>query len=163
MKIIKKLTINKPIEQVWDVLGNQFGEIDKWASLISHSAMSGESNMSGISHSIRSTETTSGPTKQELTVFNPDKHTIAYKAIAGTPVFFKSVNAEWSLVKKGDSITGLTLDFEVKFKGLGILLTPVVKRKLGKVGDEILDDFKFYVENGTPHPRKLKAIENKQQ
>ena len=79
MKIIKKLTINKPIEQVWDVLGNQFGEIDKWASLISHSAMSGESNMSGISHSIRSTETTSGPTKQELTAFNPDKHTKIYK------------------------------------------------------------------------------------
>ena len=161
MKIIKQLTINKPIEDVWDVLGNQFGEIDKWASLIHQSEMSGESTIPGMLHSIRSTETTGGPTKQELTVFNADEYTIAYKAIAGTPGFFKSVNAEWSLVEKDDNITGLTLDFEVQFKGLGILLSPVVKMKLGKVGDELLDDFKFYVENGKPHARKLEAVAKK--
>ena len=161
MKIIKQLTINKPIEEVWDVLGNQFGEIDKWASLIHQSEMSGESTMPGLSHSIRSTETTGGPTKQELTAFNPDKHTIAYKAIAGAPGFFKSVNAEWSLVKKDENMTGLTLDFDVQFKGLAFLLTPVVKMKLGKVGDELLDDFKFYVENGKPHKRKLEAVAKK--
>ena len=158
MRIIKQLTVNKPIEQVWEVLGNQFGEIDKWASLIHQSEMSGESTMPGMSHSIRSTETTGGPTKQELTAFDPDKHTIAYKAIAGTPGFFKSVNAAWSLAKKEDNTTALTLDFEVLFKGLGIILTPIVKMKLGKVGDELLDDFKFYVENGKPHERKLAAI-----
>lgn len=161
MKIIKQLTINKPIEKVWEILGTQFGEIDKWASFIHRSEMSGESTIPGISHSIRSTETTGGPTKQELTAFDPDKHTIAYKAIAGSPGFFKSVHAEWSLVKKDDNITGLTLDFEVQFKGVGFLLTPVVKMKLGKVGDELLDDFKFYVENGKPHARKLDAITKK--
>tara|TARA_B110000211_G_C13878799_1_gene464224 strand:- start:21 stop:500 length:480 start_codon:yes stop_codon:yes gene_type:complete len=155
MKIIKQLTINKPIEDVWEVLGNQFGAIDIWASLIEKSEMSGESKFPGISNSIRSTETTSGPTKQELTAFNPTEHVIAYKAIAGTPGFFKSVHAEWSLVKKDDNTTGLKLDFEVKFKGLGVLLTPVVKLKLGKVGDVLLDDFQFYVENEKPHARKL--------
>lgn len=161
MKIIKQLVIGKPIEEVWDVLGNQFGEIDRWASLIHKSEMSGEPTIPGLSHSIRSTETTGGPTKQQLTAFNPNKHTIAYKAIAGTPVFFKSVNAEWSLVKKDDNITGLTLDFEVQFKGLGFLLMPLVKIKLGKVGDELLDDFKFYVETGKPHNRKLEAVAKK--
>ena len=161
MKIIKQLIINKPIEAVWEVLGNQFGEIDKWASLIHQSEMSGQSSIPGVAHSIRSTETTGGPTKQELTAFNSDKHTIAYKAIAGTPGFFKSVDAEWSLIKKEDNITGLTLDFEVQFKGLGILLSPIVKMKLGKVGDELLDDFKYYVENGKPHERKLNATTKK--
>ena len=161
MKIVKKLTINKPVAEVWDVLGNQFGEIDKWASLISRSEMSGESTMPGMPHSIRSTETTGGPTKQELTAFKPEQHIIAYKAIAGTPGFFKSVNAEWSLINKNDNATDLTLDFEVQLKGLGALLTPIVKMKLGKVGDELLDDFKFYVENGKPHARKLEALAKK--
>jgi ribosome-associated toxin RatA of RatAB toxin-antitoxin module len=119
--------------------------------------MSGESKFPGISNSIRSTETTSGPTKQELTAFNPKEYSIAYKAIAGTPGFFKSVNAEWSLSKKDDNTTGLKLDFEVQFKGVGFLLSPIVKMKLGKVGDVLLDDFQFYVENGKPHPRKLEA------
>jgi hypothetical protein len=53
------------------------------------------------------------------------------------------------------------LDFEVEFKGIGVILSPIVKIKLGKVGDEMLDDFKYYVENDKPHPRKLTAVASK--
>jgi len=154
MKIVKKLEINKPIDQVWDVLGNQFADIYKWSSLIESSEVSGNPTFPGVSFSIRSTLTTAGPTKQELTSFNPAQHNLSYKAIAGTPFFFKSVNAKWSLAKAGADSTNLVLDFEVKFKGLFFLLTPLVKLKLGKVGAELLDDFKYYVENGKALARK---------
>lgn len=155
MKIIKKLVINKPIEDTWEVLGNQFADVDKWASLILRSEVSGKATIPGVSFSVRSTETTGGPTKQELTSFNPEQHSLSYKAIAGTPFFFKAVRAAWSLTKNQNNTTDLLLDFEVDFKGIGGILAPIVKKKLGKVGDELLEDFKFYVENGKPHPRKL--------
>ena len=158
MKIIKELSIDKPVEDVWEVLGNQFGEIDKWASLIKHSKVSGKATLPGVSYSVRSTETTGGPTKQELTAFNPEKHSIAYKAISGTPFFFKSVKAKWSLSRTKDDSTNLILDFEVGFKGIGGILSPIVKKKLGKVGDELLEEFKYYVENGKPHPRKVSSM-----
>jgi hypothetical protein len=158
MKMIKKLDIDKPVNDVWEVLGNQFGEIDKWASVISHSEVSGEPKLPGLTYSIRSTETVAGPTQQELTAFEPDIFRIAYKAIVGLPPFAKSITAEWSLNSKDDNSTALSLDFEVKFKGLGILVYPIAKIKLGKVGNELLDDLKFYVENGKPHPRKLDSI-----
>jgi hypothetical protein len=119
--------------------------------------MSGVSKFQGLPHTIRSLETNEGPTKQEITTFNPDKHIIVYEGISGLPFFLKSAVVEWSLVKRQDSITDLKLDFEVKFKGVGIILTPLAKVKLGKLGDEILSEFKFYVENGTPHERKLIA------
>ena len=45
MNIIKKTTINKPVEEVWEVLGNQFGEISNWASIIKESKVYGESKM----------------------------------------------------------------------------------------------------------------------
>jgi hypothetical protein len=154
MKIIKKLEISKPIDEVWEVLGNQFGEIDRWASLISHSTLSGDSTLKGISYAVRSTETTGGPTKQEMTSFNAEQHSLSYKAISGTPAFFKSVTAAWSLSKTSQSSTALVLDFEVKFKGISAILSPLVKLKLGKVGHGLLEEFKYYVEKGTPHPRK---------
>jgi hypothetical protein len=157
MKIIKELSINKPIADVWEVLGNQFGAIDQWASLISKSEVSGEPKFPGVSFTFRSTETEKGPTKQELTSWNPEQHALSYKAIAGTPGFFKSVTASWSLTLMDQSTTKLTLDFEVKFKGIAAILTPLVKMKLGKIGDTLLDDFKYYVENGKPHPRKVAA------
>ena len=151
MKIIKELVISKPIENVWEILGNQFGEIDKWASIINHSKLDGHLGV-GV---IRSTETTGGPTKQELTSFNPEQYSLSYKAIAGTPFFAKSITAKWTLVKNQNNNTKLVLDFQVGFKGIGGILTPIVKKKLGKIGNEILQDLKYYVENEKPHPRKI--------
>ena len=157
MRIVKELSIAKPVEEVWEVLGNQFGEIDKWASIISHSEVSGQAKLAGVNYSIRSTKTTQGDTQQELTGFNPDKHVISYKSISGTPAIIKQVSAHWSLEKRGENDTHLVLDFIAKMKGLGFILAPIAKIKLGKVGDVLLDDFKYYVENGKPHPRKVSA------
>lgn len=157
MRIIKELSIAKPVEEVWEVLANQFGKIDKWASIISHSEVSGPAKLPGVSYSIRSTKTTQGDTQQELTGFNADGHTISYKSISGTPAIIKQVTAHWSLEERGENNTHLVLDFSAEMKGLGFILAPIAKIKLGKVGDVLLDDFKYYVENGTPHPRKLSA------
>ena len=104
---------------------------------------------------VRSTETTGVPTKQEVTAFNPDQHMISYKAIAGAPFFAKAINAKWTLTKNQDASTKLIMNFDIQFKGIGGILSPLVRKKLGGVGDVLLDDFKFYVENGRPHPRKV--------
>jgi hypothetical protein len=161
MKIIKELSIEKPIEDVWEILGNQFGEIDKWASLIHKSEVSGEPSLPGITYSIRSTETAQGPTKQEMLEFDPASYSLKYKAIAGTPFFIKDISAKWSLTKTNNDSTQLILDFNFVTAGLiGMILTPVAKLKLAKLGDELLDDFKYYVENGQPHPRKLAAAKS---
>ena len=158
MKIMKSLIINKPIDDVWEVLGNQFNKIDQWASLILKSNVSGNPTLAGVDYSIRDTQTTSGPTQQKLTAFDAKNFKIAYKATAGTPPFFKSVNAAWSLSKNGATSTQLILDFEVKFKGLFFILAPLVKIKLSKVGDELMDDLKYYVENGEPSIRKKNTL-----
>lgn len=44
---------------------------------------------------------------------------------------------------------------------MGVILSPIAKIKLSKLGDEILDDFRYYLENGKLHPRKLAAVNNK--
>ena len=157
MRIIKELSIAKPVEDVWEVLGNQFGEIDNWASIISHSEVSGKAKLSGVNYSIRSTKTTQGDTQQELTGFDPKTHEISYKSISGTPAIIKQVSAHWSLKEAEANSTKLILNFTAEMKGLGFILAPIAKIKLGKVGDVLLDDFKYYLENGKPHPRKVSA------
>lgn len=142
---------------MWEVLANQFGGIDKWASIISHSEVSGESKLPGVDYSIRITKTAKGETHQELTGFNPSHYTLAYKSIAGTPPIIKEVRANWSLKEKNNGTTDLLLDFEADMKGIGHLIAPIAKMKLGKVGDLLLEEFKYYVENGEPHARKMAA------
>ena len=155
MRMIRKLSIAKPVEEVWEILGNQFGEIDKWASIILTSEVSGEAKIPGVNYSIRSTKTTGGDTKQELTGFDAKNYMISYKSISGTPAIIKQVSAVWKLKNGGENTTILVLDFKAEMKGLGFILAPIAKIKLGKVGDVLLEDFKYYVENGKPHARKL--------
>ncbi|MFT5778745.1 MAG: hypothetical protein ACI837_001701 [Crocinitomicaceae bacterium] len=157
MRIVKELVIAKPIEDVWEVLANQFGEVDKWASLIRHSEVSGVAKLPGVDYSIRKTKTTSGDTSQELTAFNPEQHLIAYKALTGLPGIVKTINAKWDLTVKDANTTELVLDFVAEMKGIGHIIAPIAKKKLGKVGDVLLEDFKFYIETGKPHPRKVAA------
>ena len=157
MKIIKELSIQKPVEEVWEVLGNQFGAIDKWASVISESSVSGQPKFQGVNYSVRNTTAVTGKGQQELTGFDPQNHVISYKSLSGTPPIVKQIHAEWSLKEKGSNKTELVLDFQAQMKGIGHLLSPIAKKKLSKIGDELLDDFKYYVENGKPSPRKLAA------
>lgn len=154
MHITKKTTIDKPIEEVWEVLGNQFGQISNWASIINESKVYGESKLKGINYAIRETDTAQGITKQEVTSFDPKKHSLSYKSISGTPPIIKEVRAHWSLAKTNSNFTNLEMDFKADMKGLGFILSPLVKIKLGKIGNELLEELKFYVENGQPHPRK---------
>ena len=140
---------------MWEVLGNQFGEISKWSSLISKSKVYGVAKLEDLNYSERETNTTQGITVQEMTSFNPKKYSLSYKALSGTPFFIKNSNAKWSLSKLNDRRTQLNMSIDIQTKGmLGLVLTPIVKIKLGKLGDELVGDLKYYLENGNPHPRK---------
>jgi hypothetical protein len=153
--LTKEQSINAPIEKVWDVLGNQFGQIDKWASMMKESSVSRDPRLPDAMRSIRSLETTQGHVEQELRTFVPGSHSLSYAAIAGAPFFIKSVVTSWSLTQLGDSNTKLNLQMDIQTQGLvGLVLGPVAKSKLGKLTDGLLEEFKYYVENDRPHPRK---------
>lgn len=158
MNIKKQVIIDKPIVEVWDVVGKQFGEIDKWASVIYKSKVSGESKLKDVAFSIRSTDTTQGSTKQEIIEFSNDNYSLKYKAISGTPFFIKDMNASWVLSEESNNSTKVVMNMEVELKGLiGVILTPVAKLKLGKLGSELMGDLKYYLEKGKPHPRKVQS------
>ena len=158
MEIKKNTTINKPIDDVWEVLGNQFGEISNWASVISESKVYGAPKLDGLSYSQRETNTTQGITVQEMTSFNPKQYSLSYKAVSGTPFFIKNTNAKWFLSKRNEGSTQMNMSIDIETKGiLGFLLTPIVKIKLGKLADVLVGDLKYFLENGNPHPRKIAA------
>ena len=156
MEIKREITIKSGVDNAWDVLGNQFGEMDKWATFVQKSEVSGYSELPGLSYSIRSLETANGPTKQRIISFNPENHSLSYEGIQGVPFFLNNPIAIWALTQVDDSNVKLELSFSAETKGIvGAILGPIVKMKFGKIGDELLDDFKQYVETGKPSSRKM--------
>jgi len=85
MKIKVELAINKSIQEVWEVMGNQYGYANIWSSNFKTSKPGGEAKFNGLEYSLRDTTTDRGNTIQELTAFDPEKYTLSYVITKGAP------------------------------------------------------------------------------
>lgn len=158
VQAIKELIIDKNIELVWEIMGNQFAQVHLWSTNFKDSKSGGSAKFSGIDYSERITQTNRGETVQELDAFDSINHSLAYHITKGAPGIAKRASAVWSLRGEGENKTKVVLEFNMETKGfLGALLSPLIKKGMGKSALEIAEDLKYYVENGNPHPRKVNS------
>lgn len=156
MEIKRTFIVNQPIEQVWDILGNDFGGAHKWASGLYHSEGYGKPQLAGASCNNRACDTSQGAIKEVIRVFDPAGYHLAYEVIEGFPGFVKSGVNNWRLKSMGQQ-TQVDIHFIAETQGLlGVFMGPMMKLQLGRVFDAVLDDFKVYVETGQPSLRKAK-------
>lgn len=153
MNIIVNVSIAKPIADVWEVMGNQFGQAAVWSSNFKTSAPGGEAKFEGLDYSRRDTTTDRGNTIQELTAFDPANYSLSYVITAGAPPIAQVAGATWSLNAASDSSTEVHLDFVMEPK---MELSPEMEAKI-RMGltqsvQVLGEELKYYLETGTPHP-----------
>jgi hypothetical protein len=151
MNIKVELTIKKSIQEVWEVMGNQFGYADKWSSNFKTSKPGGEAKFSGLEYSLRDTTTDRGNTIQELTAFDPNKYTLSYVITKGAPEISKMAGAEWSLVSESENVSKVSMDFIMEPK-MPINEEMGAKIRMGLTASvkELAEELKFYLETGKP-------------
>ncbi|CAH0999176.1 hypothetical protein LEM8419_00473 [Neolewinella maritima] len=159
MEIKRTFTVDRPIEKVWDVLGNDFGGAAKWATGLYHSEGYGAPQLAGASCNNRACDTNQGKIKEVIRVFDVDNHHLAYAVIEGFPGFVKSGVNNWRLTDLGDGRTRVDIHFIAVLQGLlGTIMRPMMGWQLGRVFDQALADFKIYVETGKPSSAKAKEL-----
>lgn len=158
MLIKKEIIVNATIEECWKVLGTDFSDAYKWASAINHSEGVGGS-FNGASCSVRGCDVNGmGVLKEKLLHFSNESHSLSYQIIEGMPSMVKKGTNSWKLVSLKPYQTRLTMDMEIEMGGfVGTIMKPIMKMQMGTMGNQLTEEFKYYVEEGKPHPRKLKA------
>lgn len=159
MQIVKEITVNNNIESAWKVLGHEFSDAHKWASAIRHSEGKG-SGLNGATCSERMCDIPSmGKIKEKFLQFSNERHLLSYDVYEGMPSMVKSTTNTWQLTPAGQGTSNLKMRMEIQLGGLmGIIMMPMMKMMMSKMANEVVEEFKFYVENGQPHPRKIKAM-----
>jgi hypothetical protein len=78
-----------------------------------------------------------------------------------TPFGFPLVQnvANFSLSEHGNDQSVVTFSVTSTLKPFAFIIYPIIKLGFGFFIQQIIEELKFYVENGTPHPRKIKAID----
>jgi len=154
----EEVVIEKNIDDVWEVLGNQFTEPHIWSTNFISSKPGGEPKLPGFDYLHRETMTEKGENVQELDTFDSANYSLSYHVSKGIPGIAKSALGEWRLTKTGDNQTLMNVHFILETKGLlGFIMSPIVSKKVGQASNEIVEEFKYYLEEGKPHPRKISS------
>lgn len=158
--IKKEININASIDKAWQVLGPQFADAQKWASSISHSEGRGE-GMNGAACSERGCGVVGiGEVQERILKYSDDEHLLSYQVYDGMPKMVKYASNTWKLIRLEDGTTKLEMQMELKTGGMmGAMMKGMMKKKMAKMADEVVEEFKYYVENGKPHPRKVEALQ----
>ena len=158
--IKQELIIDAGIDKAWQVLGPQFADAYKWASSIKHSEARDHDNFNGSTCTERGCNVKGiGNIKEKLLIYSEAERKISYQVYEGMPRMVKYASNTWTLTELGNGKTKVEIQLEMTTGGLmGAMMKGMMKKKMAKLSKEVIDEFKYYVETGTPHPRKVKAI-----
>ncbi len=158
MKVTKKITINVPIEKAWEEFATKFDDAHVWMSSVykSYSRPSGGGRVCELS--TKPDGVTADETVNEL---DNERHLINFTVVPQNapgllPVNYNVVTV--TMKKIDENTTEVIWVAEPNLKTAGKVLSPLLKAGLGKLFGNVLEEFKFYVENGKPHPKKTKVM-----
>lgn len=164
MRVLQKITIDKPIADVWRVLAEDFDKASDWMASIPNSyALRKGQPPEGAPMTGRICELTKKPGGLELdesiTRFDSANHVLGIKVVptnapGAFPVYWS--NVEVTLTPLTSARTEVRWVARPHLKPHGYLLYPVLKFGLNKGFSNVLEELKFFVETQKPHPRKLK-------
>ena len=156
MNAIEEININKPIEEVWEVLGQQFAQVSDWASIFFQSEAGGEARFEGIDYSYRKVVTPAGANTQLLETFDTANHRLSYRLSEGAPEIAKAAYATWSCKADASGETIASFDFTLEPK-MELDEAMATKMEMGLRKSALLlgEELKHYLETGEVHPNKV--------
>lgn len=150
-----KRIINKPIEEVWKCVFDDFTNAHLWATG-TPTCRKGEPN-EGFD---RVCDTETGRLMDTITQVDKENFMFEF-SVKGLPFFVRSVVSTWKLRKISATQTEIVLGPRIKVKlGIGTIAQIPMKYAFKKLYPGLLDDLATYIETGKPSLRKQKEIDN---
>jgi hypothetical protein len=149
--------IDAPAPAAWAVLGERFGHIGEWAAPIAASSLEGEPRVGAVRtcHVASFGPVAPGVITERLTAFDPVAMSFAYEATGGMPGFVGRAINRWSVHPRGERRCLVRTQATLELRGPAVLLSFLLKWRLHAEGARVLDELRYRIEHGRPHPRKL--------
>ena len=162
MQFSKQVTVNASAEKIWEVAAREFANIGVWATAVSHSVANNE--LASVNNSPvggRLCDTSIGKISEEFTAYDDDKQTFSFKGVFDSKML-QSVTNTTELRSIDENTTEVKITPNIELSFIGSLMSPMIRMQLSKLTDQLLDDLKYYVENGKPSPGKLASQQEQQ-
>jgi|TARA_B110000908_G_C10047876_1_gene354818 hypothetical protein len=162
----KKTKVNASGDKVWAIFAHGFNDAHLWMASVPHSyAKTNGESFDGACSAGRVCELNPNQNgikaSEKFLAYNEENKTATVQIdFINTPFLFpvKFNTLNFSLLDTGTDQSEMTWEFRSTIKPLGLILWPLLRIGFGKFVGDIMEELKFYVENGTPHSRKIKAM-----
>jgi hypothetical protein len=160
MEIKVSVLIKADFDKIWHTAADQFTHVDRWASNVRESegkTIQGYAQFDAPCNE-RTCQTSFGMAVERVVDWSKKEQHLAYEVTKGMPFFVKKGVNRWSFESVGANDVRFTMRMEMELLPIfSLLMGPLMKAKLKRVMTESAEEFKFFVENDKPHPRKVKA------
>ena len=164
MEFTKTIDINVSARDVWDVLGNHFDKAQDWLSSVAVSTRTDAADkVEGAPMRGRVCELSTKPNgpviDEHITPFDDQNMRLGIHVVplqGNLPI--DHTDSVVDVIPTGDSSCRVVWNVNIELKTTGKLLYPAMVVGLKKGFSDILEELKYYTEEGKPHPRKVKAM-----
>jgi len=165
MRFVKKAAVHASAEKVWNTFARDFDNAYVWMASVPHSfAQANGSQFEGAQSCGRVCELDGANgvrASEKFLAYDEDNKTCTIRidfvdTFIGFPLDHNML--AFSIVDTGDNESEMTWAFRSQLKPWAYLLWPFIRIVLGVFVGQIMAELQYFVENGTPHPRKIKAM-----
>lgn len=156
-----QIIVNVPAREVWRVLAHQFDQAGVWSSGIDSSEPLSEDLMdedrpegAPVYGRVCYSSDMFGDASEKFTFYDEGGMRFGYAAIGDMPFGFNDAENKWRVeeIDHERSLVGFDADVDMKW-WIGIVMWPLKPIFKKMLGTRTLEELKFYVETGMPHPR----------
>ncbi|MBV1911509.1 MAG: SRPBCC family protein [Kangiellaceae bacterium] len=150
MKKSYEINLDTSADYAWQVIAEQFGDMGKWTSVLTHSYMKSEVGVGShrvcINHNNSITE--------EITKYDSVSRICTYKIIVNKPIFIEDGTNQWQVIALGTNRSRLVAHINIQLVWWAKLLKPLLSFGLDLIFGRIMEEYKHWTECGEVHPRK---------
>ncbi len=151
-----KRNINKPIDEVWKFVVEEFHNSHEWATG-TPSCRKGDASEDFD----RICETETGTLMDKITKTDHENHLLEF-SVKGLPFFVRSVVSTWKLNEITNTQTEIILGPRIEVMPvIGTIMQIPMKMAFKKLYPGLLDDLAIFIETGKASPRKQKEIDGR--
>lgn len=147
------IDVDVSAERLWDVVGNNFGEVAEITSVLNASHLEGKLEVGGARVCIN-------PQNQriveKLTVFDPTTYRLAYDGVDGFPSWVTKASNHWVVEDSDESKSRLIMQPDIQLRWYFKPIWPLMRLGVRAIIKKFAEEVKYYAETGKRHPRVVK-------
>ncbi|HEX9035245.1 MAG TPA: SRPBCC family protein [Streptosporangiaceae bacterium] len=160
MEMRAEVTIDVVPAAAWAVVGAEFGQIGQWCSAIRASFMDGPPapgrtrtcQIAGFG------PVAAGVIRERLVTYDADAMSLSYEATEGMPGFIRRAVSNWSVRPAGYGRCAVRIHATLTLTPLARPLAPLLRWRLRADTRRVLEELRYRIQAGQPHPAKAAVM-----